>query len=267
MAANAVSLRRPAHAVEIARTSPTGRRMNGSWVRPEPVTLRIRSSPSWMYPGRWIRSRSQPRSGANSPASIWASMSGMSALIGVPEDAPSTGCRSCTSGSSRTPRTTSARPGAHPPRRSAGATPRRRRRRRSTRPAGRPPRARRAAAPARARTGQDVQVVGDLVRLDPDQRRRDPVHLAIDVLRRGAGHRGAEDVVHHGRVPPPERQAAADEVLPQARLRLVQAERRGLRDRRVLVLRVEPLVVEPVAGLVERRRQTPRTGRSRRSAS
>ena len=55
-------------------------------------------------------------------------------------------------------------------------------RRRSRPPAGRPPRAPPAAAQLELEAQQDVQVVGDLVGLDADQRRLHPVGLAVEVL-------------------------------------------------------------------------------------
>src|SRR5262249_4962424 len=51
--------------------------------------------------------------------------------------------------------------------------------------------------------------------------------------------------------PAPESRTAADEVLPQARLRLVHAERDRAADRGVLALHRQALLVEPVPGLVQ----------------
>ena len=53
----------------------------------------------------------------------------------------------------------------------------------------------------------------------------------------------------------PERQAAADEVLPEPALRLVDAERRVLADRQVRVLARQLVRVEPVPVLVHRREE------------
>ena len=101
----------------------------------------------------------------------------------------------------------------------------------------------------------DVQVVGHLVRLDPDQRRRHPVDVAVHIVDVHAGHRLGERLAHQRCVPLPERPAAADDVLPQAGLRLVDAVRGRLGDRRVLVRRVEALLVQAVAALVDRGEQ------------
>ena len=55
--------------------------------------------------------------------------------------------------------------------------------------------------------------------------------------------------------PAPERARAADEVLPEPRLRLVQPERRAARERRALERRIGAVLVEPVAALVHRREE------------
>ena len=55
--------------------------------------------------------------------------------------------------------------------------------------------------------------------------------------------------------PAPERPRAADEVLPQPRLRLVQAERRAAREQRALERRVDAGLVQAVAALVHRREE------------
>ncbi len=97
-----------------------------------------------------------------------------------------------------------------------------------------------------------MQVVGDLVRLDPDGRALDPVDRPVELLQLHAPERLGE-----GRPEPrveesPERQAAPDQVLPEARLRLVQPHRRCRGQRRAVVLGGEALLVEPVAELVHR---------------
>ena len=55
--------------------------------------------------------------------------------------------------------------------------------------------------------------------------------------------------------PAPERPRAADEVLPEPRLRLVQPERRAARERRALERRVDAVLVQAVAALVHRREE------------
>ena len=100
-----------------------------------------------------------------------------------------------------------------------------------------------------------MQVVGRLVGLDADQRRLDPVDGAVPVLERGARERLRERRLQLRVEVAPERQAAADHVLPHPALRLVQAERGAARERRALELARDAVLVEPVAGLVHRPEQ------------
>ena len=81
---------------------------------------------------------------------------------------------------------------------------------------------------------EDVQVVGDLVGLDADQRRLDEVGGAHELLERDVAELLGERLPDLGEVPLPERARAADHVLPEARLRLVQAERGGVAAERAL---------------------------------
>ena len=74
---------------------------------------------------------------------------------------------------------------------------------------------------------EDVQVVGDLVGLDADQRRLDQVGGAHERVERDVLQLLGERGLDLGQVALPERARAADHVLPEARLRLVEAERRG----------------------------------------
>ena len=93
----------------------------------------------------------------------------------------------------------------------------------------------------------DVQPVGHLVGLDPDERALDPVHRAVE----GVGvDAGAEVLPHQRREHAAEGAAAPDHVLPQAALRLVQAERLGPAERRALERVGDSGLVEPVAALV-----------------
>ena len=100
-----------------------------------------------------------------------------------------------------------------------------------------------------------MQVVGRLVGLDPDQRRLDGVDLAVPLLGVVAGERVGEELLQPREEVAPERQRAADEVLPHPALRLVQAERDAARERRALERRVDLVLVEAVAELVHRREE------------
>src|SRR5713101_3028145 len=99
---------------------------------------------------------------------------------------------------------------------------------------------------------QDVKVVSDLVRLDPDERRvrlvdRAVERLGIDALER-LGKRplqAREEVI-------PERKAASDQVLPQPRLRLVHARRGAVPQVGSVEVAPDALEVHPMAGLVDR---------------
>ena len=97
----------------------------------------------------------------------------------------------------------------------------------------------------------DVQVVGRLVRLDPDQRRLDEVGLAVPLLDLVPGELGLQLLQAREEVAP-ERQRAADEVLPHAALRLVHPERDASCERRALERLVDLVLVEPVPELVHR---------------
>ena len=102
---------------------------------------------------------------------------------------------------------------------------------------------------------EDVQVVGDLVGLDADQRRLDEVGRAHERVERDVAQLLGERVLDLGQVALPERARAADHVLPEARLRLVQAERGGGAAERALDLARQALLVEAVAGLVQHREE------------
>src|SRR4051794_32088164 len=98
----------------------------------------------------------------------------------------------------------------------------------------------------------DVQVVGRLVRLDADQRRLHDVHLAVPALDVVAAERVRVQLLQAREEVTPERQRAADEVLPHPALRLVHAERHAARERRSLERRVDLVLVQPVPELVHR---------------
>src|SRR5690606_28270010 len=63
---------------------------------------------------------------------------------------------------------------------------------------------------------------------------------------------GVKDLLGPREEMPPERLAATDFVLPQARLRLVDAQRNRFPHRRAVVLGIQPLFVKPMARFVQR---------------
>src|SRR6266511_2358847 len=98
----------------------------------------------------------------------------------------------------------------------------------------------------------DVHVVGDLVRVDADQGRLHLVDGAVERLlvdRRELGEVLLQPWVEVA----PEGAAAADQVLPGAALRLVDAERDAAPERLPRQLRGHPPLVDAVAELVHRR--------------
>ena len=98
---------------------------------------------------------------------------------------------------------------------------------------------------------EDVQVIGDLVGLDADQRRLDQVGGAHELIERDVVQLHGERLPDLVQMPLPERPRAADHVLPEARLRLVEAERRDVAAERALDGARQALLVETVAGLVQ----------------
>ena len=101
----------------------------------------------------------------------------------------------------------------------------------------------------------DVQVVRRLVGLDANQRRLDPVDRAVPVLELDIAQ-GLRKVLAQLRIEEaPERQAAADEVLPHAALRLMEPERRTAGEDRALKLARDTVLVQPVPALVHRPEQ------------
>ncbi len=89
----------------------------------------------------------------------------------------------------------------------------------------------------------DVQVVGRLVGLDPDQRRFDLVDGAVEGGQIDVGQLFGIEALQAGVEALPERQAAADEVLPESRLRFVNGERRATQERRAVQLGGRALLV------------------------
>src|SRR5439155_12665805 len=96
----------------------------------------------------------------------------------------------------------------------------------------------------------DVQVVGRLVRLDPDQRRLHLVDRAVERLCVDPAEPFGKRLLQLRVEAPPERAAAADEVLPHAALRLVDPERRAARERCARYRRRDLVLVEAVPELV-----------------
>ena len=98
----------------------------------------------------------------------------------------------------------------------------------------------------------DVQVVGDFVGFDSDERWPNivdgPVKLFLCHIQEGIWKRGLsfrEEVL-------PESWTAANEILPHPRLRFVDAQRNGLAHRRAKCVFVKTLLVNAVAGFVQR---------------
>ena len=98
---------------------------------------------------------------------------------------------------------------------------------------------------------QDVQVVSRLIGPDTDERRLDGVDREMELIQRHVRQRTGEDRPSRGKEVLPERSAAADGVLPQPRLRLVQSQRQHFAQRRAVMLDRQPLFVQTVADLVQ----------------
>ena len=95
-----------------------------------------------------------------------------------------------------------------------------------------------------------MEVVGDLIGLDADERGRDAVDGADDLFRRKLLER--REVMAGARMPVlPERNAAAHMVLPEARLRFVNAHRAGAPQRRAMMLNLQALIVESMTSFVQ----------------
>ena len=98
----------------------------------------------------------------------------------------------------------------------------------------------------------DVQVVRGLVGLDADERGLDPFTTQTTPRARRRRAPPGSAPADCGKKKLPELAAAPDEVLPQAALRLVQAERRPARERRALQVAGDAVLVQPVAAFVHR---------------
>ena len=100
-----------------------------------------------------------------------------------------------------------------------------------------------------------MQVVGDLVGVGADERALHLVDGAIEGLHGDRLERLRECPLELGIEELPEGAAATHDVLPQARLALMDARRRAMPERRSLQVGADPLLVDAVAGLVERAEQ------------
>ena len=101
----------------------------------------------------------------------------------------------------------------------------------------------------------DVHPVRHLVGLDPDQAGLDGVDAGVEAIEIDVGELLGIRLLQAGIEEPPERQAAADEVLPEPALRLVDAERARLAGRQPLEMPRLLVAVEAVAVLVHRREE------------
>ena len=122
---------------------------------------------------------------------------------------------------------------------------------RSRRRAGRRPRASPRPARAQLEAQDDVEVVRRLVGVDPDQRALDGVDRAIEGVGVDLAERGPELPSQHRQHPAAERARAADDVLPQPALGLVDAERDRLAERAARELGRDLRLVEAVAELMQ----------------
>ena len=198
-----------------------------------PVTRRRSSRGGNMRPWRWMCSPSHSRSGATPPADALVEGGQVGRAAGS-RAAPRSGSRGCRSGSSRTGRRPQWTSCSTP---SGGV--------RTWRPSSRPsPRSTPRAASSTAERAldqrqleleaqDDVEVVGRLVGVDADQRALDRVDRAVERVRvdaaEGAGPRCSRRL---GSTQRAERARAADDVLRQPALGLVDAERDGRAQRR-----------------------------------
>ena len=100
-----------------------------------------------------------------------------------------------------------------------------------------------------------MHAVRDLVRPDADQRRLDAVDAADEAVEFDVPELFGERLLCTRVEELPERTAAADEVLPEAALRLVDAERARVADRQVLQVTRQLVRVEAVPVFVHRREE------------
>ena len=96
-----------------------------------------------------------------------------------------------------------------------------------------------------------VQVVGDLVGLDANERRRHGHQGPLHLVGSRAGERSGKSIAGYGEAPLPESGRPAHKILPQARLRFVDAERRRLAGRQPVPVARQALLVQPMPRFVE----------------
>ena len=96
----------------------------------------------------------------------------------------------------------------------------------------------------------DVEVVRDLVGLDADARGSHAEQRFVHRVGVGVGERRGKSGTRARKAPCPEVSRAADEVLPEPRLRLVHAERRRLAGRQPIPVATQSLLVQAVPRLV-----------------
>ncbi len=97
---------------------------------------------------------------------------------------------------------------------------------------------------------EDVQVVSGLVRLDANQARLDRIDRPIELVHVHAAKRRREGRLELCKARLPEWARAADDILPEAGLRFVNAQRAGLTRWVAEFPGVEPLLVDAVSRLV-----------------
>ena len=96
-----------------------------------------------------------------------------------------------------------------------------------------------------------MKVVSRLVGLDANERRPRFVDREVEIVERNIRYRRGKRLLCFGIKVLPERPAAADLVLPQARLRLVNPERAKRAQGRTEMFGGQSLVVDAVAGFMK----------------
>ena len=95
-----------------------------------------------------------------------------------------------------------------------------------------------------------MEAVARLVRVDADERAAHAVDGAVEVVERHVAERAGERLLQARVEPAPERERAADDVLPEPALRLVQRRGHARAQRRSLERRADAPLVDAVPGLV-----------------
>ena len=101
------------------------------------------------------------------------------------------------------------------------------------------------------KANQNVQVVGRFVRFHAHQRRPHVVHGEIELIQRNILQSLGIDLLSRWEEVRPEGSAAADQVFPQPRLRLVDAQRNGFAQRQSVLLGPQPLFVNAMPRFVQ----------------